>query len=99
MTNNYNLITNLMAYQQPSQGPADKNRQKSELQRNIIMLESDKGKKNAQKMQLDAEIREYKKAQERALMEMQIKQSELKKVEQDIAALNISIGGLKKKLN
>ena len=88
-----------MAYQQPSQTSADKSRQRNELQRDIIMLEADKGKKNAQKMQLDAEIRECKKAQDRAEMEFQAKQLQLKKIEQEITTLDVSIKGLKKKLN
>lgn len=88
-----------MAYQQPSQNSADKSRQRNELQRNIIMLESDKGKKNAQKMQLDAEIREAKKDRERAEVELQAKQLQLQKVEQEMATLNASAKGLQKKLN
>ena len=88
-----------MAYQQPSQSPADKSRQRNELQRDIIMLEADKGKKNAQKMQLDAEIRECKKAQDRASMELQDKQSKLQEVEREAATIEVSIKDLKKKLN
>ena len=89
-----------MAYQNPAgQGATDKNRQRSELQRNIIMLEADKMKKNAQKMQLDAEIREAKKARERAEMDLQVKQLQLQKIEQEIAVLDVSTKGLKKKLN
>ncbi|PIP26554.1 MAG: hypothetical protein CO140_00505 [Candidatus Moranbacteria bacterium CG_4_9_14_3_um_filter_40_7] len=89
-----------MAYQNPAgQSAADKSRQRSEIQRNIIMLEADKGKKNAQKMQLGAEIREAKKARERAEVELQINQLELKKIEQEIAAMEVSVKGLQKKLN
>jgi chromosome segregation ATPase len=89
-----------MAYQNPAgQGPADKNRRISEIQRDIIMLEADKGKKNIQKMQLDAEIREAKKARERAEIELQAKQLQLQKVEQEIATLEVAVKGLKKKLN
>lgn len=89
-----------MAYQNPDgQGQADKNRQRNEIQRDIIMLESDKGKKNAQKMQLDAEIREAKKARERAEIELQAKQLKLRGVEQELATLDVSVRGLKKKLN
>jgi septal ring factor EnvC (AmiA/AmiB activator) len=89
-----------MAYQNPAgQGAADKNRQRNEMQRNIIMLEADKGKKNVQKMQLDAEIREAKKARERAEMELQARQLKLQKIEQEMATVDVSIKGLKKKLN
>ncbi|MBU2028472.1 hypothetical protein KJ761_01100 [Patescibacteria group bacterium] len=56
-------------------------------------------KKNAQKMQLDAEIREAKKARERAEIELQAKQLQLQKIEQEIATLDVSAKGLKKKLN
>jgi len=89
-----------MVYQNPAgQGPADKNRRISEIQRDIIMLEADKGKKNIQKMQLDAEIREAKKARERAEIELQAKQLQLQKVEQEVATLDVAVKGLKKKLN
>lgn len=89
-----------MAYQNPAgQGVTDRRRQMSQMQRDIIMLEADKRKKAAQKMQLDAELRECKKAQDRAEMESQAKQSQLKKVEQEIATLDASLMGLKKKQN
>jgi septal ring factor EnvC (AmiA/AmiB activator) len=89
-----------MAYQNPAgQSTADRNRQRNEMQRNIIMLEADKGKKNVQKMQLDAEIREAKKARERAEMELQARQLKLQKIEQEMATVDVSIKGLKKKLN
>ena len=89
-----------MAYQNPTnQNAADKSRQRGQIQRDIIMLESDKKKKAAQKMQLDAEIRECKKAQQRADMEFQEKQLQLKKIEQEIATLDVSIKGIQKKQN
>jgi septal ring factor EnvC (AmiA/AmiB activator) len=89
-----------MAYQNPAnQGAADKSRQRSELQRNIIMLEADKGKKNTQKTKLEAEIREYDKNQDRLKLEMQAKQLELKEIEQEIATMDASVKNLKKNLN
>lgn len=88
-----------MAYQQPSQTSADKSRQRNELQRNIIMLESDKGKMNTQKIKLVAEIRECDKDQERAKLELQSKQAKLEEVDGRIATMDTSIKDLKKKLN
>lgn len=84
-------------YQGAAQGAADKSRQRGQIQRDIVILESDRRKKDAQKMQLDAELREAKKVRERAEIEFQSKQAKLREVERDIAALNVSISGLKKK--
>lgn len=86
-----------MVYQNPTGQSAAANR--SQIQRDIIILESDKRKKDAQKMQLSAEIREIKKDQDRVEMEFQAKQLQLGKIEQDIATLDAAIKGLQKKLN
>jgi chromosome segregation ATPase len=88
-----------MTYQQPSQTSADKSRQRNELQRNIIMLEADKGKMNMQKIKLVAEIRECDKDRERAKLELQTKQVKLEEVDGKIATIDASIKDLKKKLN
>ena len=63
------------------------------------MLGSDMGKEKMKENNLKAEIRELEKDQERAKLELQKKQEELQKVEQDINTLNTSAKGLQKKLN
>lgn len=89
-----------MAYQNPSgQSAADKNRQRSEIQRNIAILGSDIGKGKIKKAQLEAEIRKFKKEAERAEIELQKKQQELQKVEQEIDQLNKSVKDFQKKQN
>ena len=77
----------------------EKKRQRSELQRSIIILESDYRKKITERVQIDADMRKLRKEEEMARVNQRVKQEELKKLDQDVMVMENEIKGLKKKLN
>lgn len=77
----------------------DKSRQKSALQRDMIMAETDFNKYNNEKVQLEAEIRALKKEEARLKVDLQEKQTRLSRVENELMQLDGSLKSLKKKLN
>ena len=82
------------------QGAAQsKSIQRNELQREIVMQESDWHKKEAEKIMVVSEIRALKKEQDRLKVEMQARQTKLQRLEQEVSMMDMSIKDLKKKLN
>lgn len=77
----------------------DKARQRNEIQRDIIMAESDLRKVTNEKNALDVEIRELKKDEDRIRMNMQDRKSRLTKVEYELTQIDVKIKSLKRKLN
>lgn len=74
-------------------------RQKAELQRQIMMSDSDLKKTTAEKMKMEMEVRALGKEEDRIKMEIQKKQADLKKIENDIIQETVKLNDLKKKLN
>ena len=74
-------------------------RQKAELQRQIMMSDSDLKKTTAEKMKMEMEMRALEKEEDRIKMEIQKKQADLKKIENDIIQETVKLNDLKKKLN
>ncbi|MFA6973386.1 MAG: hypothetical protein WC238_01425 [Parcubacteria group bacterium] len=77
----------------------DKSRQRQEIQREMIMTESDLRKVTKEKTDLDGEIRALKKEEDHIQMSMQDKKARLIKVEYELTQIDVKIKGLKKKLN
>ena len=77
----------------------DKTRKRNALQRNIIMLESDLRKKTVQKELVFSELRRLKKEESQIRMNSQLKQEEMKKLEDDIRMMEMEISSTKKKIN
>ena len=77
----------------------DKTRKRNALQRNIIMLESDLRKKTVQKELVFSELRRLKKEESEIRMNQQLKQEEMKKLEDDIRMMEMEISSTKKKIN
>ena len=69
----------------------DKTRKRNALQRNIIMLESDLRKKTVQKELVFSELRRLKKEESQIRMNSQLKQEEMKKLEDDIRMMEMEI--------
>ena len=84
---------------QDDQNDADVKRKRNDLQREMIMLEADQRKKLEEKTRLEAEIRAVKKEISREKVAMQERQTELKKIDQEIFQIDGEIKGLKKKIN
>lgn len=74
-------------------------RQRNELQREIVMTDSELRKIIAEKTNLESEIRQLKKQQERIEVDIQQKQLEFKKEDFEITQLEAKIAGLHKKIN
>jgi chromosome segregation ATPase len=74
-------------------------RQKAELQRQIVMADSELKKIIIEKEKMDMELRGLKKDEERIKMEIQQKQQDLKKIENDILQETNKVNDLKKNLN
>ena len=84
---------------QTQQTPQDIARQRNELQREIVMADSELRKIVAQKTTLESEIRQLKKQQERIDVDIQQKQNDLKKKEFEITQMEAQIAGVHKKIN
>ncbi|EKE10789.1 MAG: hypothetical protein ACD_15C00202G0011 [uncultured bacterium] len=77
----------------------ERHRKISDIQREILMIESDLGKLQSQKNVLDAEERKCKKDMDRLRVEMQEKENKIKVVERNIDMAREELMRLKKKLN
>lgn len=77
----------------------DKTSQRNNLQREMIMKESDLKKVLAEKTKLEGEIRELKKDESRIRIEMENKQGQIKKIEQEAMMMEAELKNLKKKMN
>jgi chromosome segregation ATPase len=77
----------------------DKTRQRNDLQREMIMKSADLKKILSGKVKLDAEIRSLKKERERATLEIQGKEKQIEKIDQEARMVEIEIKNLKKKMN
>jgi chromosome segregation ATPase len=77
----------------------DKSRQKTNIQREMIMVESDYRKLANEKANLDMEVRQLKKDESHIKMSLQEKQTRLGKVEYELLQLDTTLKSLKKKLN
>ncbi len=84
---------------QSGQADQDKSRSRNDIQREIVMQESDLRKKLAEKTQLEMEIRALKKENARLKATMQEKQIHLEKIDQDIFQMDAELKSIKKKLN
>jgi len=84
--------------QDPSQ-QQDVGRQRNELQRDMIMADSDLRKAEAKKIELEAEIRKLKKDQSQIAVDIQGKQEEAKKLEFEVMQLEVKIRDIRKKIN
>lgn len=76
----------------------DKNRKSADIQREIVMQESDLHKKKAEKVRFEAEIRALKKDEARVRVALQEKQEEFSKMDYEILQMENAIKNLKKKL-
>ena len=61
----------------------DKSRKRNQLQRDIVILESDYRKKDGEKTVIESEIRKLKKQVSQARVEMQVCQENLEKLDQE----------------
>jgi peptidoglycan hydrolase CwlO-like protein len=77
----------------------DKTRQRNDLQCEMIMKSADLKKILSGKVKLDAEIRSLKKERERATLEIQGKEKQIEKIDQEARMVEIEIKNLKKKMN
>ena len=77
----------------------DKSRQKNDIQREMVMQESDMRRVINEKNQLEAEISAFKKEEAHIKMNMQEKQERLNKVDFELSQFEATMKGLKKKLN
>jgi chromosome segregation ATPase len=77
----------------------EKSRRKNNIQREMIMLESDFRKLSDEKAALDMEIRQFKKDEAHIKINLQEKQARLGKVEFELLQLDTNLKSLKKKLN
>jgi chromosome segregation ATPase len=77
----------------------DKTRQRSAIQREIIMQEADYRRSINEKIRLETEIRQLKNDEAHIRVSLQEKQEHLSHLEQDIARSDREIRELKKKLN
>ena len=77
----------------------DKARRRNDIQREIIMTESDLKKVAGEKTALDAEIRALKKDEDHIRMNLQDRKAKLIKVEYELTQIDAKVKDLKKKLN
>jgi len=78
--------------------PADSRKKRAELERNIVIAESDLKKILREKADLEIEQRRLKKSEERIRVERDALDKKLKKVQDDQRLLEEEIHRLKKKL-
>lgn len=76
----------------------DKNRKRNDIQREIVMQESDLHKKLAEKVRFEAEIRALKKDEARIHVALQEKQETFSKMDYETLQMENAIKSLKKKL-
>jgi septal ring factor EnvC (AmiA/AmiB activator) len=88
-----------MTFQDPVGSASNRSRQKTDIQREITIIEADRLKKNREKEHLEMEVRDLKKDQQRLEVELQDKLNKLKKIDHEVFILDGSINSLKKKLN
>jgi len=79
--------------------PEDRSRKRNQLQRDIVILESDYRKKAGEKDIIESEIRRFKKQAAQAKVEMQVRQENLEKLDQEVFMMEADIKRLKKKMN
>lgn len=80
------------------QSDQDKSRSRADIQREIVMQESDLHKKMAEKVRFEAEIRALKKDEARIRVALQEKQEIFSKMGYEILQMENGIKALKKKL-
>ena len=80
------------------QSDQDKSRSRNDIQREIVMQESDLHKKLAEKIRFEAEIRALKKDEARIRVALQKKQEIYSKMGYEILQMENAIKSLKKKL-
>ena len=80
------------------QSDQDKSRSRNDIQREIVMQESDLHKKQAEKVRFEAEIRALKKDEARVRVALQEKQEIFSKMGYEILQMENAIKSLKKKL-
>lgn len=83
---------------QSGQTDQDKSRSRNDIQREIVMQESDLRKKQAEKVRFEAEIRALKKDEARIRVALQEKQEKFSKMDYEILQMENAIKSLKKKL-
>jgi len=83
---------------QGEQADQDKSRSRNDIQREIVMQESDLHKKLAEKVRFEAEIRALKKDEARIRVAIQEKQEIYSKMGYEILQMENAIKNLKKKL-
>ncbi len=83
---------------QSGQAGQDKSRARADIQREIVMQESDLHKKMAEKVRSEAEIRALKKDEARIRVALQEKQEEFSRMDYEILQMENAIKSLKKKL-
>lgn len=76
----------------------DKSRKRNDIQREIVMQESELKKKISEKAQIEAEIRKLKKDESRIRMEIQEKQEKFSKMDYELLQRENEIKHLKKDL-
>lgn len=80
------------------QSDQDKSRSRNDIQREIVMQESDLHKKMTEKVRFEAEIRALKKDEARIRVALQEKQETFSKMGYEILQMENAIKSLKKKL-
>lgn len=83
---------------QGGQSDQEKSRSRNDIQREIVMQESDLHKKQAEKVRFEAEIRALKKDEARIRVVLQEKQEKYSKMDYEILQMENAIKSLKKKL-
>jgi hypothetical protein len=83
---------------QGGQTSQDKSRARADIQREIVMQESDLRKKMIEKVRFEADIRALKKDEARVRVALQEKQEIFSKMGYDILQMENTIKALKKKL-
>jgi len=77
----------------------ERSRKQRELQREIVMLESDYRKKLNEKNLIDSEIRKFKKQDAKIKVEIQACMEKMKRMDQDIMLMENDIRATKKKMS
>jgi chromosome segregation ATPase len=86
-------------YNQVNQIEQEKRKKRNDIQREVIMLESELHKVTSGKMSIEAEIARFKRDMDYLKSNMQQKQQQLRKMEQDMMMRQSEVAHLKKQLN
>lgn len=86
-------------YNQSDQTEQEKRKKRNDIQREVIMLESELHKVTNGKMAVEAELARFRRDMDYLKSNMQQKQQQLRKMEQDMMMRQSEVSHLKKQLN